>query len=64
MPYSYTPAPELTDTIIDKIVEGTEHQAAGRSVKELERRRDAFLNDLLKLVKNYWPEAEGRPDHI
>jgi hypothetical protein len=33
-------------------------------VKELERRRDAFLNDLLKLVKNYWPEAEGRPDHI
>jgi carnitine 3-dehydrogenase len=64
MPYSYTPAPELTDQIIDRIVDGCEHQAAGRSVKELERRRDAFLNDLLKLVKNYWPEAEGRPDHI
>lgn len=64
MPYSYTPAPELTDEIIDRIVEGCEHQAAGRSVKELERRRDAFLNDLLKLVKNYWPEAEGRKGHI
>ena len=54
----------MTDEIIDRIVDGCEHQAAGRSVKELERRRDAFLNDLLKLVKNYWPEAEGRTGHI
>jgi carnitine 3-dehydrogenase len=64
LPWTKLVAPELTDELIDKVADGCEHQAAGRSIKELERRRDDFLIELLALVKKYWPEAEGRPDHI
>jgi carnitine 3-dehydrogenase len=64
LPWTKLVAPELTDELIDKVADGCEHQAAGRSIKELERRRDEFLIELLSLVKKYWPEAEGRPDHI
>jgi carnitine 3-dehydrogenase len=64
LPWTKLVAPELTDELIDKVADGCEHQAAGRSIKELERRRDAFLIELLALVQKYWPEAEGRPDHI
>jgi carnitine 3-dehydrogenase len=41
-----------------------EDQAAGRSIAELERRRDDFLIELLGLVKKYWPEAEGLQGRI
>jgi carnitine 3-dehydrogenase len=64
LPWTRLVAPELTDELIDKVADGCEHQAAGRSIKELERRRDDFLIELLALVRKYWPEAEGRPDHI
>ncbi|WP_447893673.1 L-carnitine dehydrogenase [Vreelandella sp. GE22] len=58
-PWTKLEAPELTDELIDRVVEGCEHQAAGRSVAELDRRRDDFLVELLGLVQKYWPEAEG-----
>ena len=64
LPWTKLVAPELTDELIDKVADGCEDQAAGRSIKELERRRDAFLIELLALVQKYWPEAEGRPGHI
>lgn len=64
LPWTKLVAPELTDALIDKVADGCEQQAAGRSIKELERRRDAFLIELLALVQKYWPEAEGRPHHI
>ncbi|WP_129141451.1 L-carnitine dehydrogenase [Modicisalibacter coralii] len=59
LPWTKLEAPELTDTLIDRVVEGCEHQAAGRSVDALESRRDEFLVRLLALVEEYWPEAEG-----
>ena len=59
LPWTKLVAPELTDDLIEKVVAGCEHQAAGRSVKTLETRRDDFLIDLLGLVKKYWPENEG-----
>eukprot|EP01037_Dinobryon_pediforme_P006304 gene6304-6376_t len=58
LPWTKLVAPELTEDLIEKVVEGCEHQAAGRSVKALEKRRDDFLIDLLALTKKYWPEAE------
>jgi carnitine 3-dehydrogenase len=64
LPWTKLTAPELTDDLIDRVVAGCEHQAAGRSVKELERRRDGFLIELLALVENYWPEAEGLQGRI
>jgi carnitine 3-dehydrogenase len=59
LPWAKGVAPELTQSLIDRIADGCEHQAAGRSIQELENRRDNFLVDLLGLVKQYWPEKEG-----
>lgn len=42
-PWTRLEAPELTETLIDRMVEGTEAQAAGRSIRELERLRDDSL---------------------
>lgn len=64
LPWTKLEAPELTDDLIEKVVAGTEHQAAGRSVADLEARRDEFLTDLLNLVEKYWPEAEGFKGYI
>jgi carnitine 3-dehydrogenase len=64
LPWTKLVAPELTDELIDKVADGCEHQAAGRTIKALERRRDDFLIDLLALVKKYWPEAEGLEGRI
>jgi len=64
LPWTKLVAPELTEDLIEKVVEGCEHQAAGRPVKELEKRRDDFLIDLLGLVKKYWPESEGLEGRI
>ncbi|MDP3535970.1 MAG: L-carnitine dehydrogenase [Halomonas sp.] len=64
LPWTKLEAPELTNELIDRVVEGCEHQAAGRSVAELDRRRDDFLVELLVLVEKYWPEAEGLEGRI
>ncbi|MDC8804559.1 L-carnitine dehydrogenase [Halomonas pacifica] len=64
LPWTKLEAPELTDELIDKVVEGCEYQAAGRPVSELDRRRDDFLVELLDLVQKYWPEAEGLEGRI
>ncbi len=42
-PWTKLVAPPLTDTLIDRMVEGTQAQAAGRSIAELERLRDDSL---------------------
>ncbi len=59
LPWTKLVAPELTEELIDRVADGCEDQAAGRSIKQLEQRRDAFLIELLGLVQKYWPEAEG-----
>ncbi len=41
-PWTKLEAPELTETLIDRMVEGTQAQAAGRSIRELERLRDDY----------------------
>ncbi|UBU47430.1 L-carnitine dehydrogenase [Cobetia amphilecti] len=64
LPWTKLEAPELTDELIDKVVEGCEYQAAGRPVAELDRRRDEFLVELLNLTRKYWPEAEGLEGRI
>ncbi|WP_253446819.1 L-carnitine dehydrogenase [Halomonas sp. Y3] len=64
LPWTKLEAPELTEELIDRVVEGCEHQASGRPVAELDRRRDDFLVELLDLVQKYWPEAEGLEGRI
>jgi len=64
LPWTRLVAPELTDQLIDKVADGCEQQAAGRSIETLAARRDDFLVDLLALVQKYWPEAEGRAGRL
>ncbi len=42
-PWTKLEAPELSEALIDRMVEGTGRQAAGRSIRELERLRDDSL---------------------
>jgi len=51
LPWTKLEAPELTQDLIDRIAEGTEAQAAGRSVKELERYRDDCLVSVMEALK-------------
>ncbi|MEW9308012.1 L-carnitine dehydrogenase [Labrys neptuniae] len=64
LPWTKLVAPELTDELIDRVADGCEQQAAGRSIKALERRRDDFLIEVMALAKKYWPEAEGLEGRI
>jgi carnitine 3-dehydrogenase len=64
LPWTKLVAPELTEELIDRVASGCEEQAAGRSIGQLEHRRDEFLVKLLALVKEYWPEAEGLQGRI
>jgi len=46
-----TDVPDLDDELIDRIVEQSDAQAAGRSVSELEEERDANLVAMLKALR-------------
>jgi carnitine 3-dehydrogenase len=52
-PWTKLEAPELTDSLIDKMVEGTQAQAAGRSIRELERLRDDYLVSIQQVLREY-----------
>ena len=43
LPWTKLVAPELTDALIDKVVEGTAEQLGGKSIADLERYRDDCL---------------------
>lgn len=50
-PWTRLEAPELTDALIDRIVAGTQQQAAGRSIRELERLRDDCLVAIQQVLR-------------
>ncbi|MBS0580469.1 MAG: thioesterase family protein [Proteobacteria bacterium] len=52
-PWTKLEAPELTEALIDKMVAGTQAQAAGRSIREIERQRDAYLVAIQQVLKQY-----------
>src|ERR1700761_4966719 len=52
-PWTKLEAPELTEGLIDKMVDGTQAQAAGRSIRELERLRDDYLVDIQQVLRKY-----------
>ena len=53
LPWTKLEAPELTDTLARRMIEGTKAQAAGRSVRELERLRDDCLIGLMRILRQY-----------
>src|SRR3984885_5148354 len=52
-PWTKLEAPELTETLIDRMVEGTQAQANGRSIRELERLRDDSLVAIQQVLRQY-----------
>src|SRR5271166_6087087 len=52
-PWTKLEAPELTDELIDRMVEGTQEQAAGRSIRELERLRDNYLVAIQQVLRQF-----------
>jgi carnitine 3-dehydrogenase len=51
LPWTRLVAPKLTEQLIDRLVEGTQAQAKGRSIKELERFRDDALLSVMEAVR-------------
>jgi len=56
LPWTKLVAPELSQGLIDRMVEGTEAQAAGRSVRDLEKVRDDCLIAIMQALR---PSGEG-----
>jgi carnitine 3-dehydrogenase len=52
-PWTKLEAPELTEQLIDRMVAGTQAQAAGRSIRELERLRDDSLVAVQQVLRQY-----------
>ena len=52
-PWTKLEAPELTEELIDRMVEGTQEQAAGRSIREIERLRDDYLVAIQQVLKQF-----------
>ena len=53
LPWTKLEAPALSDELVDKLVAGTQRQAAGRGVKELERLRDDCLIAIMQALRQY-----------
>jgi len=51
LPWTRLEAPPLSDALTERLIEGTKAQAAGRSVRDLERRRDDALVAILQALR-------------
>lgn len=51
LPWTKLVAPELTDDLVDRMVDGTEAQADGRTIAELERQRDDALIATMRALR-------------
>src|ERR1700728_324124 len=52
-PWTKLEAPELSEQLIDRMVEGTQAQAGGRSIRELERLRDDYLVAIQQVLRQF-----------
>ncbi len=52
-PWTRLEAPLLTKELRDKMVAGCDEEAAGRSIADLQRQRDAFLVELMQLLEKH-----------
>jgi carnitine 3-dehydrogenase len=51
LPWTKLEAPDLSESLIERLVAGTEAQADGRSIRELERYRDESLIAIMKAIE-------------
>ncbi|MBT5266103.1 MAG: L-carnitine dehydrogenase, partial [Rhodospirillaceae bacterium] len=57
LPWTKLEAPELTDELTDRLVEGTQAQAGGRSIEDLENLRDDCLIDIMRVLQAHGTSA-------
>lgn len=57
LPWTKLVAPELTEELSNKVIEGCKQQTKGHNIADLEQRRDDFLIELDELLQKYWPTA-------
>jgi carnitine 3-dehydrogenase len=53
LPWTKLKAPELTEALSRRLIEGTKAQAGGRGVRELERLRDDCLIGIMRCLRQY-----------
>ncbi len=58
-PWTRLAAPELTADLRDRVVAGVDEEVGGTTVADLQRRRDAFLVDLLLLLDKHRQGTDG-----
>ncbi len=60
LPWTRLVAPELTDELSQKVIEGTAAQSGTTSIQEMENRRDRFLIKLMQLLEEegFWPSEK------
>jgi carnitine 3-dehydrogenase len=61
-PWTRLQAPPLTPELRERMVDGCLREADGRSVAELDRRRDEFLAELLLLVEKFGVGSAVQPE--
>ncbi len=54
LPWSHMKAPELTDELKRRIVEGCEEESGVREFSDMERRRDRCLAEIQKVLDTHW----------
>ncbi|MEQ8601901.1 MAG: L-carnitine dehydrogenase [Marivibrio sp.] len=59
LPWTKLEAPELTEDLIDRMVDGTTEQLGGASIREMERLRDDCLIEIMRALAKY-REGAGR----
>ncbi|WHY71855.1 L-carnitine dehydrogenase [Fictibacillus enclensis] len=57
LPWTKLVAPELTEELSNKVIDGCEQQTKDHTIADLEKRRDDFLIELQQLLSKYWPAA-------
>ena len=64
--WSHMKAPELTDELKRRIVEGCEDESGDRVFSEMERRRDRCLVEIQKVLKEHWysEDEDGWPKMV
>jgi len=55
LPWTKLEAPELSEKLRRRLIEGTHHQTAGHTSAELERRRDECLIEIQQVIAKHWP---------
>lgn len=63
LPWSHMKAPELTEELKRRIVDGCEEESGVRKFSEMEKRRDRCLAEIQKVLKTHWysEEEDGWP---